>query len=212
MVEYINFFCVFQCNSNQQFCLKNSRGGIFDLRYSRLLAKYELGNELKVAEIKEAVPRNDVKEFLGSNDKNICTVKEKSKSVFEELKKIKLRDVKVKKPLKKKETSSFSTFSKIDSYFEKNIRYAFGFTIEDNEENKIYKQSLRNSSFKKFLFIHTPPILILSLAIILFYPTIFVFVIIFLFSLSTTVVSYIFIKALKYVWIELRKYKHGIKT
>ncbi|SBS90626.1 Plasmodium exported protein (Pm-fam-a like), unknown function [Plasmodium ovale curtisi] len=201
-----------KCNFNKEFHLKNSRGGIFDLRYSRLLSKYELGNEPNVARIKEAVPRNGEKKILGSNDKNICTYKEKSKSVFEELKKIKLRDVKVKKPLKKEKTSSFNTFSKIDSYFEKNIRYAFGFTIEDNEENKIYKQSLRNSSFKKFLFIYTPPILILSLGSILLFPTKLPFSIMLLFFLSIIVVTYISIKALKYVWIELRKYKLGIKT
>ncbi|SBS99479.1 Plasmodium exported protein (Pm-fam-a like), unknown function [Plasmodium ovale curtisi] len=195
----------------KEFHLKNDKGGIFDLRYSRLLAKHELGNGLKVVGLKEAVLRNAVKETLGSNDENIYIYKEKSKTVFEELKKSKLHNVKLQKPLKNKK-SSFNTFNKIDSYFEKNIRCAFGFIIEDNEENKIYKQSSKNSSLRKLLLICTLPILFLSLGSILLFPTKLPFSIMLLFFLSIIVVTYISIKALKYVWVELRKYKLGMKT
>ncbi|SBS98853.1 Plasmodium exported protein (Pm-fam-a like), unknown function [Plasmodium ovale curtisi] len=169
----------------------------------RLLAKSKSENVATIVGLNERKADNTNGLNLKSQEKDTNGMEKNTKLVNEKLKSSTShnKDVKLSK---KKKCNIYNPFRSIESYYDKRVREGFGFVIENYDNKKILKWSLKDMSLSKIYSLFFIPTLFLlvsgfvaagaQLDIIFFIiPGICIFILI-----------YIIIKSLKYAYVSSR--------
>lgn len=199
--------CYFQNRYGVSFKNEGKTDMTLPFRHERILEKYEKAREFQIKELKRGTTDNVEILYLINEYNNSLTQKETSKSEYKKLS-YNIKNIKENAVLpKKSKCFIFKPLKRIDSFFEKTIRSAFGFTCEKKGNKKIYSMSSQNISLKKIVTVFTPPILLYLLGFMFLYSIYFVHIIFSLIIMSSLISTYVFIKALKYIWLLLKKRK-----
>ncbi|SBS89892.1 Plasmodium exported protein (Pm-fam-a like), unknown function [Plasmodium ovale curtisi] len=170
----------------------------------RLLTKNNSENVKTVVGLNER-KKNNIK-GLNLKNQEIGTygMEKNKKPVNEQLKDSTSHNKKEVKLSKKNKCNIYNPFSSIESYYDKRVREGFGFVVENYDNKKIFKWSLKDMSLSKIYSVFFIPTLFLLVGgfvaaasgLELFFfiiPGICIFILI-----------YIIIKSLKYAYVSSR--------
>ncbi|SBS99295.1 hypothetical protein POVCU1_051820, partial [Plasmodium ovale curtisi] len=112
----------------------------------RLLAKNNSENVKAVVGLNERKKNNVRGLNLKIQEKDTNGMENNKKRVNEKLKESTLHNKKDVKLSKKKKCNIYNPFRSINSYYDKRVREGFGFVVENYDNKKIFKWSLKDMS------------------------------------------------------------------
>ncbi|CAI7721807.1 hypothetical protein, conserved [Plasmodium vivax] len=104
-----------------------------------------------------------------------------------------------------------NTFKRVDSYYGKKIRSAYGFRVENTKNGNIYKLNEKNTPHTRIFSLYLPYIILISITVLIYFiDNIEDLVFPYLFGSGLLMIFYILIKAIKYAIIQKKCKKKNI--
>ncbi|SBT56513.1 Plasmodium exported protein (Pm-fam-a like), unknown function [Plasmodium ovale wallikeri] len=171
----------------------------------RLLAKSKLENVTTLVGLNERKTDNAKGLNLKSQEKDTKGMEKNKKPENEKLKSSKSHNTDVKLS-KKKKCNIYNPFRSTESYYDKRVLEGFGFVVENFDNKKFFKWSLKDMSLSKICSVLFIPTLFLLVGGFVAAGTVletFFFVVP---GICIFILIYVIIKSLKYAYVSSRNY------
>ncbi|SBT55784.1 Plasmodium exported protein (Pm-fam-a like), unknown function [Plasmodium ovale wallikeri] len=170
----------------------------------RLLAKAKSENVKTIFGLNERKTDNAKGLNLNNQEKGTYGMEKNEKPVNEKLKDSTSHNKKELNLSRKKKCNIYNPFSSIESYYDKRVREGFGFVVENYDNKKIFKWSLKDMSLSKIYSVFFIPTLFLLVGGFVAAGSgleLFFFIIP---GICILILIYIIIKSLKYAYVSSR--------
>ncbi|SBS99882.1 Plasmodium exported protein (Pm-fam-a like), unknown function [Plasmodium ovale curtisi] len=173
----------------------------------RLLAKSKSENVATIVGLNERKADNTKGLNLKSQEKDTNGMENNKKRVNEKLKDSTLHNKKDVKLSKKKKCNIYNPFRSINSYYDKRVREGFGFVVENYDNKKIFKWSLKDMSLSKIYSVFFIPTLCLLVGGFVAAGTALEWFIFVVPGICIFILIYVIIKSLKYAHVSSKNSK-----